>query len=307
MLLVDETRAAQNGDPHGFALLFAQHYAGMRAVAHGILGHGPDAEDACQDAAVVALTRIGELRDPAAVRPWLHAIVRNTCRNSLRKRPAVPSGLDFAALEDPHDGPAERIERSVQRDWIRHAVGRLSPAVRQVAMLRWFTERNSYEQIAALCGIPVGTVRSRLSEARRQLTDVLPETENDRYGCAGALASERYAEAASVLSGLGPDPTVYDRWADDVAMDWSGGRRTRGIGALLGAAALDYADGVTYRVTGVVVGPDVTVWENDFVNPPEDPEHCPPAATWLLRERDGLVRDVRLIYADRTSTDRRVS
>src|SRR4051794_4483660 len=81
--------AAQQGDPAGLAALVEAHYSGMEAVAHQILGPGPDAQDACQDAAITALARIGDLRDPAAVRAWLHMIVRNNCRTRLRARRPV--------------------------------------------------------------------------------------------------------------------------------------------------------------------------------------------------------------------------
>src|SRR4051812_10382679 len=61
--------AARQGDPRSFALLFQLHYPGMLATAYQLLGHGPDAEDACQDAAITAFGRLGDLRDPSAVRP----------------------------------------------------------------------------------------------------------------------------------------------------------------------------------------------------------------------------------------------
>ncbi|HEV7973883.1 sigma-70 family RNA polymerase sigma factor [Amycolatopsis sp.] len=67
-------------------LLLARHRPGMRAVALSLLGHGHDADDAVQDASLVALLRIGDVRDPAAVGPWLRMIVRNACRTRPRTR-----------------------------------------------------------------------------------------------------------------------------------------------------------------------------------------------------------------------------
>jgi RNA polymerase sigma-70 factor (ECF subfamily) len=52
------------------------------------------------------------------------------------------------------------------RDWVWHAIEELSPNLRLVTMLRYFTEVTAYEHIAELCAVPVGTVRSRLSQAR---------------------------------------------------------------------------------------------------------------------------------------------
>ncbi len=297
-------KAAQQGDLESFALLLRSEYAGMLAVATRILGSRPDAEDVVQDATITAMARIGDVRDPAKARPWLHAIVRNNCRTLLRDRKPVV-GLDSVDLiASGCDDPVAGIERGADRDWVWHAIRQLSPVLQPVAMSRYFAEQNSYEEIAALCGIPIGTVRSRLSEARRQLANLLPRVRDDRHDDAAALIVERHEEAASILTTL-PDGVSlrrgYDRWAENLTMFWPGGERTTGIGSVLDTMCRDYDDGVTYRLTGVVAGTDMTIWENEFVNPPEDPHHCPPAGTWLLRERDGLVQEIRLIHAARPS------
>jgi RNA polymerase sigma-70 factor (ECF subfamily) len=295
--------AAQQGDQQSLALLLEHHYAGMLAVATHLLGHRPDAEDACQDAAITALARIGELRDASAVRSWLHAIVRNNCRTLLRARKPIPvgtAGEDLRASE--LDDPVARIERSAQRDWIWHGLRQLSPTLQPVAMLRYFTEHNSYEHIAALCGVPVGTVRSRLSEVRRQLTLTLPRVRDDRHQDASTLTAERRDEAAAILSAVAngvPLRTLDGRWSDDLVMRWPNGSRSTGLGSVFAVMGTDYDGGVRYRLVNVVAGPGITIWENEFVNPPEDPEHCPPAGTWLLRDKAGLVGEVRLIHAAR--------
>ncbi|MGW4641082.1 RNA polymerase sigma factor [Sphaerisporangium sp. NPDC004334] len=296
-------RAAQLGERASFAELFEQHYAGMLAVAYRILGYGPDAEDACQDAAITAFGRIGELRDLAAVRPWLHAIVRNNCRTMLSTRRPIPVGVAGVDLLAPElDDPAAYVERSAQRDWIWHGLQQLSPAARTVALLRYFTVQNSYEQIAMLCGIPVGTVRSRLSEARRQLAVVLPRVRDERHDGAATLVAERRDEATTILSAIVngvPLGQVSGRWADDVTIWWPSGARLTGLASLFAVMRRDYDAGVLARLTGLVAGRGITVWENVFVNPPEDPDHCPPGGTFLLRENKGLVSEVRLLHAPR--------
>lgn len=296
----DIVRAAQQGDTRSFGLLFELHHAGMLAVALRILGSGPDAEDACQDAAITAFGRIADLRDPSAIRPWLHAIVRNNSLTTLRARKPRPVGV--APLPSDLDDPEACLERSAQRDWIRHALRQLSPATQAVAMLRYFTRNNAYEQIAALCGIPVGTVRSRLSEARRQLAVVLPAVHDERHDEAAALNAERHEEATAILTAISsgvPMSRLDGRWAKDMTIHWPLGRRSVGLKSLFEEMQRDYDDGVTARVTGVVAGSGITVWENDFINPPEDPFHCPPGGTWLLREKNGLVDEARFLLTPR--------
>ncbi|MGC4856978.1 RNA polymerase sigma factor [Micromonospora sp. DT4] len=302
---VDETvhlvRAAQQGDSDSFTQMFQIHYAGMLAVAYRLLGPGPDAEDACQDATITALGRIGELRDPTAVRPWLHAIVRNICLSILRSRRPVPVGVAGANLPaSADDGPVASIERMAQRDWIWHGLKQLTPRTQTVAMLRYFSDNNSYEQIALLCGIPVGTVASRLSEARRRLAHILPSIQGERHDDIDALTTERHEEAGTILTAVANDvplSQVERRWAKDMTMWWPSGRISTGLGSVFAVMQNNYGQGVTARLTGLVAGPGVTIWENTFLNPPDDPYHCPPGATWLLREKDGVVQEVRLLYA----------
>ena len=78
-------RAAQAGDTAGLGALLERHRSRLHAIAVSILGHGPQAEDAMQDACLIALRRIGELRDPAAARAWLTTILVNVCRGQLRR------------------------------------------------------------------------------------------------------------------------------------------------------------------------------------------------------------------------------
>ncbi|WUL73732.1 hypothetical protein OHA62_08075 [Streptomyces sp. NBC_00343] len=78
------TVAAQAGNVASLGLLLERHRAGMRAVAVSVLGPGPDVDDVMQDAALTALRRVGDVRDPEAVGPWLRMIVRNHARSLLR-------------------------------------------------------------------------------------------------------------------------------------------------------------------------------------------------------------------------------
>src|SRR3954464_13484967 len=66
----DLTRAAQAGDAGSLGVLLARHQAGMRAVALSMIGYGPDIDDVVQDAALLALRRIQDVRNPQAVGAW---------------------------------------------------------------------------------------------------------------------------------------------------------------------------------------------------------------------------------------------
>jgi RNA polymerase sigma factor (sigma-70 family) len=294
-------RGAQRGDAESLGLLLERHQPGMRAVALSILGHGPDAEDAVQDAALVALARIGDLRDPAAAGPWLRMIVRNGCLMQLRSRSAVPPAAGLLAVLPLASGdptPEQIIDGHAMRDWIWHAIGELSPPLRLVIMLRHFSEVSSYEQIAAICGIPVGTVRSRLSQARAKMTGALQSAASAAHADAGELTAARRREAIETLAAAERGDlaaVIADRWAPDAEMITSRGQRG-GTRRLIAAMDADISAGVHQRLVSAVASRDVSIWEMGISNPPEDPAHCPPAVTWLLTHHSGRIQGLRLFH-----------
>ncbi|MEW9528209.1 RNA polymerase sigma factor [Microbispora sp. NPDC049125] len=294
---VELTRGAQSGDVAALGLLLERHQAGMRAVALSILGPGPDADDAVQDAALTALQRIGDVRDPAAVGPWLRMIVRNACRSRLRRTNEAQSVHDLA-LPSANATPEQVLDRHALRDWIWHAIEELSPSLRMVLMLRHFSGITTYEQMAAVCGVPVGTVRSRLSQARAKLSEALLATAESAHGDAAALAAARRREGIETLEAAERGrfgDVLAERWSPDAEL-LDGRSRVGGRDFLLRGMECDLEAGVRQRLVHAVAGSDLTIWEMDIVNPADDPEHCPPGVTWVMSLDEGRVRRLRLYH-----------
>jgi RNA polymerase sigma-70 factor (ECF subfamily) len=289
--------AAQAGEVAGLGTLLVRHRAGMTAVALSVLGYGPDAEDAVQDASLLALRRIGELRDPSAVGPWLRAITRNCCLARLRATRPLPVA-EHAGLTSDDPAPHEVLDRIATRDWVWHAVGELSEPLRLVTVLRYFTRVSSYEQIAAVCGVPVGTVRSRLSHARGRLATALRETADDAHDDTGAREAAQLREAREVLAaaerGRFAD-VVRDTWAPDAEFVPRDGLRAGGALAVAGMT-MDLEAGVRQRVFQVAASRDLAIWEAELISPPDRPDHCPPGVIWVLTRRGGLVQRLRLFH-----------
>ena len=194
------TRAAQTGEVAALVMLLERHRAGMRAVAVSILGPGADADDVMQDAALTALLRIGDVRDPEAVGAWLRMIVRNAARLVLREAGLVQP-VDELPLRSTHVGPEQWLERNALRDWVWAALEELSPALRMPLVLRHFaTGVTSYERIAEVCGVPVGTVRSRLSQGRLKLAAALAATADAPHGDAEQRVRASRLEARELLA-----------------------------------------------------------------------------------------------------------
>jgi RNA polymerase sigma-70 factor, ECF subfamily len=295
-------RAAQAGDIAGLGTLLERHRSRLHAIAVSILGHGAPAEDAVQDTFLVALRRIGELRDPAAAGGWMAAILVNVCRAQLR-RPDARAGVAEWEPQGP-DTAQSAIENGALRDWVWTALERLSEPLRLAVMLRYFTGARSYEAIADICGVPVGTVRSRLSAAKVKLAEELLETAAAAHD--DELARLRHAaqvgEAHLRLERDG-DVTAFDGVLEpDVAFVMFDRAERRGARRYAQALASDFDDGVRSRLGKVIPGREITIVEAWLDSPPEQPLHCPPALTQIhFHRRGGPTSRIVSHYAPRPS------
>jgi RNA polymerase sigma-70 factor (ECF subfamily) len=295
----DLTRAAQAGDAGSLGVLLARHQAGMRAVALSMIGYGPDTDDVVQDAALLALRRIQDVRNPEAVGPWLRAVVRNECRMRLRARRIGEMGGEMlTALPSEEPMPEELLDRHLLRDWVWHAVGELTPPLRVVAMLRYFSEVSTYEQIASICQLPIGTVRSRLSQVRVKLTEALSATAERSHENATAKQQICEQDAADTLATVnrGAFHELAARWSPQLEVIQARGDRG-GTDLLLNTLQTEHENGVHRRPVNVVVGGELVIWETELTRPPTNTDDGPSAAAWVMSlDPNGLVRQIRLFH-----------
>lgn len=296
---VELVRAAQDGDVTAFAVLVEEHRAALRATAIGVLGHVTEVDDAVQDAVLIALGQLPQLRDPAAVGPWLRSVVRTSCLMLLRSRRATPVG-DPEPLMPPDvgRGPADLLDRAATRDWVQTAVAALPEPVREVTVLRHFSGQSSYQQIAQLCGIPVDTVRSRLRTGRRALESALRRAASGAHVDARAASAASWDAAEDLLdAALREDfgRVLAERFHPDATVD-VGGRLSGDRSTLVHSRDFTQGAGVGVRLVRATASRDLMVWETDFVNPADDPDHCPPSMAWLHTVREGRISRLRLAY-----------
>ncbi|MET7304822.1 sigma-70 family RNA polymerase sigma factor [Embleya sp. NPDC005575] len=295
------TLAAQAGDVSALALLLERHRPGMRAVALSLLGPGPDVDDVMQETALVALRRIVDIRDPQAVGPWLRMVVRNNCRTLLRASRRVEP-VEDVPLPPDGAGPEQVLQSHALRDWVWEAVEALSPALRLPVVLRYFsTGITSYRQIAEACAVPIGTVRSRLSQARTVLAQALAATAESAHEDVTRRRQASWQEAHDTLAAAERghfDKVVEDRYAADVSL-LVGGERLGGADVLLTGMDCDLSAGVRQRPVHIVAGRSLVVWEMELINPADDPNHCPPGVAWIMTLDRGRVDRISLYHASR--------
>jgi RNA polymerase sigma-70 factor (ECF subfamily) len=165
-----------------FRLIVLPHLADALAFARYLTGSRDDAEDVVQDACLRALAGIATYAGGSG-KAWLLAIVRNTCFTWLAKhRPKslVLTG-DPATLAHEADAgeaaptPEAELIAKADTEMVATAVAGLPGPFREIVILRDINGM-SYREIAAIIGVPMGTVMSRLARARRLLATRLADT-----------------------------------------------------------------------------------------------------------------------------------
>lgn len=179
-------RAVLDGDRDAFRHLVEREAAGVIRACHRVLGDLGEAEDVAQDAFVIAYRSLGSWRGDGPFGAWLSRIaVRLAIRQSSRRRTiawAQPStdadGAPVDALARLSSGPGADPEshaiRGERHQAVRQAVAGLDEPYREVVALRFFAER-SLDEIAAVTGRPLGTVKTHLHRGLIRLRAELGE------------------------------------------------------------------------------------------------------------------------------------
>lgn len=169
------------GDQQFYEPLVRAHEAEARRIALGILRDPDAASDAIQEAFIKAYRALAGFELGRPFRPWLLRIVRNQCRDMLRRGNAGPELeritplLEERAASESSSSDVKRSEsRRAAKDVLWSGLGRITVEHREVLVLKEL-EGLSYGEVAVALGVPEGTVASRLYHARRALRAALEE------------------------------------------------------------------------------------------------------------------------------------
>jgi RNA polymerase sigma-70 factor (ECF subfamily) len=166
----DLVEQARKGDREAFAVLVHQVSDSLYSVAYRILRDTGLAEDALQNALVLAWRRLPKLRDPDRFEAWIHRILVHACYDESQRTRSWRTSVTVLPIDLPgdSDGPSTIADR----DELERAFRRLSIEQRAVFVLHHYLGLPLVE-IAAMLEIPAGTARSRLHYAMLGLRDAL--------------------------------------------------------------------------------------------------------------------------------------
>jgi RNA polymerase sigma-70 factor (ECF subfamily) len=177
----DLVESARQGNPAAFGELVDRHRRAVYRAALAVLGSHADAEDAAQDALVAAYRRLDTFHGRSSFKTWLLTIAWNEAINRRRSLKAMWKRIVHSI--DHHDdprstsdsasaagadlrNPEQQLAGTELRRQVRAAIHGLPPKLRDVLLLAQSGDY-TYEEIAAIVKAPVGTIKWRVSAARR--------------------------------------------------------------------------------------------------------------------------------------------
>jgi RNA polymerase sigma-70 factor, ECF subfamily len=181
----DLVQRARRGDPAAFGELVTRHRSAVYRAARAALGSHADAEDAAQDAFLAAYRQLDGFRGDSSFKTWLLTITWHQAINRRRTiarlwrlivRPGSDPEVDapFERVAALGRTPEEAVVDGEFREAIRTAIRALSPKLRDALVLAQAGEY-TYEEIGAMLNAPIGTIKWRVSEARRSIRNKLRE------------------------------------------------------------------------------------------------------------------------------------
>jgi RNA polymerase sigma-70 factor (ECF subfamily) len=155
---------AKDGDKRALAELCSRHAPRVERLARHLLANPEDAQDAAQESLAKLCVRIRQFRGESQFTTWLHRLVVNTCRD-VAQRQALRR---HEPLLDDHRAASERPDTLGLRDELCAALSEISPVQAKVVVLKDALDL-SFEEVAAVAQIPVGTAKCYAHRGREGL------------------------------------------------------------------------------------------------------------------------------------------
>jgi RNA polymerase sigma-70 factor (ECF subfamily) len=173
---------SKGGDLAAFEELVVMYQKQIYNLGYRMMGNEEDACDMAQEAFLKAFKSIRKFTGRSSFGTWVYRIAVNVCIDELRKRKRVklypvvhndnPENGGGKLITDTGDLPEDRIERRETREQVQRAINRLAEEHRVIIILRDI-QGKSYQEIADILNLNIGTVKSRISRARQSLKEEL--------------------------------------------------------------------------------------------------------------------------------------
>jgi RNA polymerase sigma factor (sigma-70 family) len=300
----DQGNVLYEKTPLNIDILFQKFNPFVKALALNLCGNTAEAEDAVQDAWITVFTHSHQLRQVDSFLPWLKRIVINSCHQLTRKGKRTVFVEELPENDKMIEDSVElKFEKNAERDTLYGILAVLPLHLRETVMLRYLTGYNSYDQIAEITGVPLGTVRSRLSDSKKKLSKLW--NRSDDFD-SSAFEQNQYWNSyySEICPGAYHDKNLlanlYDHLAADLKLVFTSGKKAVGSGVFKLGMEDDFAHGSSIKTVDFCsTSGDLSVLKVTFSNDPDFPTHCPSNSYMTFLRNKNELSQVRLYHAER--------
>lgn len=175
-------KKVKSGDKEAFYNIVKKYEKKAYNISYRLLRNPEDAKDVSQESFIKVYKSIGSFKEESSFSTWFYTIVNNTAKDYIRKKYKIreisiykesKNEEDYVIeIEDTENSPEKILDNTFIRDNISEAIKKLSFEHRQVIVYREIQEL-SYDEISEILNCSIGTVKSRLNRARKNLRDIL--------------------------------------------------------------------------------------------------------------------------------------
>jgi len=166
-------KKALDGDERAFRTILERHYTLIYSVVRGIVCNPGDTEDVVQDVFIKIFRALPRFRGDARLSTWIYRIARNEALNAREKRRHMPVPIeDCEEIADDAGNPESSHRRRDAAERLARLMERLDERERQALELRYMADK-SYDEIAEIMDVPLGTVKTHLYRAKLALKQMM--------------------------------------------------------------------------------------------------------------------------------------
>jgi RNA polymerase sigma-70 factor, ECF subfamily len=169
----DLVEKAIAGDERSFRKILQEHHRLIYSVVRGIVGPGDDTEDVVQEVFIKVFRALPGFRGEARLSTWIYRIARNEALNATgKRRPTAVPIEDCEDLAAAGDDPMAAHRKRLTRELLERLMEKLDETQRVALELRYMGDK-SYEEIADIMDVPLGTVKTHIYRAKLSLKQMM--------------------------------------------------------------------------------------------------------------------------------------
>ena len=283
-------KAASNGDPRAWSRLYRENFPWLYAHALRILGNSRTVRDLVQECFIQAFLKLPQLKDPNSFPAWIKMILTRQCwrHNSHYAN----RHLDEFAMFSEHIIDLSYTQLKETNPALYSCMATLSETLQSVIMLKYFSSRNSYEEMAAILSVPVGTIRSRLNQAKLKMRENWENNETDAHEEEAFEWNEYYNNYFGSLHNSQPSrATFISHLEKNLHLIFTSGKAAYGRKLIEKEISDDLEFGNYFSNVQVASSANLSVVEVSNINSSLYPDRCPPSGIFVLyRNKDKVHR-----------------